>query len=48
MTHRFAARAAAISLAALVTLVMLGSVDFLATSHPNAAAMMAAASQPRA
>jgi len=48
MTDRLTARATALSLAALVTLAMLGSVNFLATSQPNAAALMAATSQPHA
>jgi hypothetical protein len=47
MITRFAARATALSLAALVTLAMLGTVDFLATAEPTAA-VMAAAGQPHA
>jgi hypothetical protein len=47
MFTRFATRATALSLAALVTFAMLGSVDALATSEPHAA-VIAAASQPRA
>lgn len=43
MTTRFIARAAAFSLAAIVTLAMLGSVNFLATSEPAPAALLAAA-----
>ena len=45
---RFTDRVAAFGLAALVTLAILGSVDFLATSEPAHAAVMAAASMPRA
>jgi len=42
MINRFAARATALSLAALVTLAMLGSIDYLATAEPGVATMAAA------
>jgi len=52
MTARYAARltdrVAAFGLAALVTLAMLGGVDLLASSQPAHAAVLAAASAPRA
>jgi hypothetical protein len=47
MITRFATRATCFSLAAIVTLAMLGTVDFLASSEPNAA-LIAAATMPRA
>ena len=48
MTTRLVSRAYAFGLAAMMTFAMLGSVNFLATSEPAHASMMAAASQPRA
>jgi len=44
----FSDRVAAFGLAALATLAMLGSVDYLATSEPAHAAVMAAVGAPRA
>jgi hypothetical protein len=46
MIIRFATRATCFSLAAIVTLAMLGTVDFLASAEP-AAALIAAAAQMR-
>lgn len=48
MNPQIASRAAAFGLALLMTLGMMGSIDFLATNQPAAAAMMAAAGTPRA
>ncbi len=48
MTTRFVARATAFSLSAFLTLAMLGSVNFLATSEPAASPVMASASAPNA
>ena len=48
MKTRLAARATALGLAAFFTFAMLGSVNFLATSEPNAGVLVAAASQPAA
>ena len=47
MNTRFATRATCFSLAAIVTLAMLGTVDFLASAEPTAA-MIASATMPRA
>ena len=44
----FAARAAALGLAAFFTVAMLGSMNYLATSEPSPAAVMAVANQPSA
>lgn len=43
MKTRFAARATALGLAAFVTLAMLGSVDYLATSEPSGTLLACAA-----
>lgn len=48
MKTRFAARATALGLAAFVTLAMLGSVDYLATSEPVAGTVLAGSAQPQA
>ena len=47
MNPQIASRAAAFGLALLMTLGVMGSIDFLATSEPGAA-LVAAASAPRA
>jgi hypothetical protein len=48
MTTRFAARAAAFGLSAIVTLAMLGSVNFLAAVEPVISSVLAAAGAPHA
>ncbi len=48
MKTHFAARAFALGLSAFFTIVMLGSVNYLATSEPSPGTVMAVASQPRA
>jgi hypothetical protein len=42
-----AARATALGLSTLVTLLMLGSMDFLATSDVSPSSVMASASRPQ-
>jgi hypothetical protein len=43
MTTRFTARLAAFCLSAVLTLAMLGSVNFLATAEPATTALLASA-----
>lgn len=47
MSTQFTARATAFGLALMMTLCLIGSIDFLASDEPTAAAMMAAANAPR-
>lgn len=44
--HRFSAQAAAVALATILTLAMLGSVDRLATSQPPAGLVAQMAKAP--
>jgi len=48
MTTRIAARATAFGLSVLVTLAMLGSVNFLAMVDQAPAGLIAATAQPKA